>query len=149
MLQVAPSAYRRHAARQRDPALRSPRARRDVLMAQIQRVFQDHHGVYGADKVWRQLKREGIAVARCTVERLMRVQGLQGVRRGKRVRTTITDEANSRPLDRVNRQFRAARPNTWPSSSMSTPGASSAGRSARPFRAGRAGAGPVRPSARR
>jgi len=80
-------------------------------MAQIQRVFQDHHGVYGTDKVWRQLKREGIAVARCTVERLMRRQGLQGVRRGKRVRTTIAEDAASRPLDRVNRQFRAARPN--------------------------------------
>jgi len=112
VLQVAPSAYRRHAARQRDPALRSPRARRDdALMAHIQRVFQANHGVYGADKVWRQLKREGIAVARCTVERLMRVQGLQGVCRGKRVRTTTAEDAASRPLDRANRQFRAARPN--------------------------------------
>jgi len=111
-LQVAPSAYRRHAARQRDPSRRSRRARRDDhLMAHIQRIFQDNHGVYGADKVWRQLNREGIAVARCTVERLMRRQGLQGVRRGKRVLTTVADEAASRPLDRVNRQFRAARPN--------------------------------------
>jgi len=67
--------------------------------------------VYGADKVWRQLNREGIAVARCTVERLMRVQGLQGVRRGKRVRTTVPDDAADRPLDRVNRQFQAERPN--------------------------------------
>jgi len=112
VLQVAPSAYRRHAARRRDPSRRSLRARRDDhLIPQIQRVWQDNHGVYGADKVWRQLKREGIAVARCTVERLMRVQGLQGVRRGKRVRTTVADDAASQPLDRVNRQFRAARPN--------------------------------------
>jgi len=67
--------------------------------------------VYGADKVWRQLNREGICVARCTVERLMRNQGLQGVRRGKRVRTTVADDALERPLDRVNRQFHADRPN--------------------------------------
>jgi len=111
-LQVAPSAYRRHAARQRDPALRSPRAQRDEqLMTEIERVWQENHGVYGADKVWRQLNREGLAVARCTVERLMRRQGLQGVRRGKRVRTTVADDATDRPLDRVNRQFHADRPN--------------------------------------
>jgi len=67
--------------------------------------------VYGADKVWRQLNREGVAVARCTVERLMRAQGLQGVRRGKRLRTTVPDDAATQPLDRVNRQFRADRPN--------------------------------------
>lgn len=112
MLQVASSAYRRHAARLRDPSRRSDRARRDEqLKPQVQRVWQENHRVYGADKVWRQLSREGVAVARCTVERLMRVQGLQGVRRGKRVRTTIADDAASRPLDRVNRQFRADRPN--------------------------------------
>jgi len=111
-LQVAPSAYRRHAARQRDPSLRSPRARRDEqLVPDIKRVWQDNLGVYGVDKVWRQLNREGIVVARCTVERLMRSQGLQGVRRGKRVRTTIADDAADRPLDRVNRQFHADRPN--------------------------------------
>jgi len=82
-LQVAPSAYWRHAARWRNPALRSPRARRDDdLNPHIQRVFEANHGVYGADKVWRQLNREGLTVARCTVERLMRTQGLQGVRRG-------------------------------------------------------------------
>ena len=67
--------------------------------------------VYGADKVWRQLNREGVAVARCTVERLMRQQGLQGVRRGKAVRTTVPDPKAPCPLDRVNRQFRAERPN--------------------------------------
>lgn len=112
MLQVASSAYRRHAAQLRDPARRSDRARRDEqLMPHVRRVWQENHRVYGADKVWRQLNREGVMVARCTVERLMRAQGLQGVRRGKRLRTTIADEAASRPMDRVNRQFRAERPN--------------------------------------
>ncbi len=67
--------------------------------------------VYGADKVWRQLNREGISVARCTVERLMRQQGLQGVRRGKKPRTTVPDPKAACPLDRVNRQFRAERQN--------------------------------------
>ena len=67
--------------------------------------------VYGADKVWRQLRREGTTVARCTVERLMRLRGLQGVRRGKSVRTTVPDTKAACPLDRVNRQFKAQRPN--------------------------------------
>jgi len=112
VLQVAPSAYRRHAARQCNPALRSVRAQRDErLKTDIERVWQENLGVYGADKVWRQLNREGIVVARCTVERLMRSQGLQGVRRGKRVRTTVADDAADRPLDRVNRQFHADKPN--------------------------------------
>ena len=89
-LQVAPSAYRRHAARQRDPALLPARARRDAsLLPQVQRVYDQNLRVYGTDKVWRQLRREGTAVARCTVERLMRLRGLQGVRRGKGVRTTV------------------------------------------------------------
>jgi putative transposase len=113
VLQVAPSGYRRHAARQRNPALRSARAQCDeVLVAQIERVWQDNlRGVYGADKVWKQLKREGVAVARCTVERLMRRLGLRGVSRGKVVRTTISDPKVACPLDRVNRQFKADRPN--------------------------------------
>lgn len=112
MLQVASSAYRRRAARLCDPSRRSDRARRDEqLMPHVQQVWQENHRVYGADKVWRQLNREGVMVARCTVERLMRAQGLQGVRRGKRLRTTIADDAASRPMDRVNRQFRAERPN--------------------------------------
>ncbi len=81
------------------------------LLPQVQRVWQANHQVYGAEKVWRQLNREGIAVARCTVERLMRQLGLQGVRRGKAVRTTIPDPKAPCPLDRVNRQFRAERPN--------------------------------------
>jgi putative transposase len=111
-LQIAPSGYRRHAAQQRNPALRCTRALRDhELLAQVQRVWQANMQVYGADKVWRQLKREGIQVARCTVERLMKRQGLKGARRGKRVRTTVPDKALPCPLDRVNRQFKADRPN--------------------------------------
>jgi len=74
-------------------------------------VWQQNFMVYGADKVWRQLRREGVAVARCTVERLMRELGLRGVRRGKQLRTTVPDPKAPCPLDRVNRQFRAERPN--------------------------------------
>jgi len=111
-LQVAPSGYWRHAARQRDPSLRSARARRDeTLIPEIQRVWHANHQVYGADKVWRQLRRDKIAVARCTIERLMRRLGLRGVVRGKVVRTTLGDLTAPRPLDRVNRQFKADRPN--------------------------------------
>jgi transposase InsO family protein len=112
VLQIAPSGYRRHAAQQRNPALRCERVQRDdTLLPQIQRVWQTNMQVYGADKVWHQLNREGIAVARCTVERLMRRSGLQGVRRGKVVRTTISNAKAPCPLDRVNRQFKADRPN--------------------------------------
>ena len=112
LLRVAPSAYWRHAARQRNPALLSARTRRDAfLIPHIQRVWQANFQVYGADKVWRQLQREGIQVARCTVERLMRRLGLRGVRRGKVVRTTFGDTVAPCPLDRVNRQFKADRPN--------------------------------------
>ena len=111
-LQVAPSAYRRHVARRRNPALLSVRARRDaILLPQVQRVYDQNLRVYGADKVWRQLGREGTSVARCTVERLMRLLGLQGVRRGRSLRTTVPDAKAACPLDRVNRQFRAERPN--------------------------------------
>jgi len=111
-LQVAPSAYRRYAARVRNPALLPARAQRDaILLPQVQRVFDQNLRVYGADKVWRQLLREGVTVARCTVERLMRRAGLQGVRRGKGVRTTVPDAKAACPLDRVNRQFKADRPN--------------------------------------
>jgi len=112
LLRVAPSAYWRHVARQRDPSLLSARARRDAfLVPHIQRVWQANFQVYGADKVWRQLQREGIQVARRTVERLMRRLGLRGVRRDKVVRTTFADTAAPCPLDRVNRQFKADRPN--------------------------------------
>ena len=80
-------------------------------MAQIRRVHEANFGVYGARKVWRQLAREGIVVARCTVERLMRQMGLRGAVRGKETRTTIADEATPCPADKVNRQFRAPHPN--------------------------------------
>ena len=112
VLQIAPSGYWRHAARQRNPALRCARAKRDdVLAPQIERVWQANMQVYGADKVWHQMNREGTIVARCTVERLMKHLGLQGVRRGKVVRTTIPDKSVACPLDRVNRRFKAERPN--------------------------------------
>src|SRR5918995_370294 len=95
-LQVAPSSY--YAAITRPPSAR--RRRDEALQGAIREVWDEHRQVYGADKVWAQLKREGIPVARCTVERLMRQLGLRGVVRGKtRVRTTIGDEASARPLD--------------------------------------------------
>ena len=112
MLQIAPSGYRRHAAQVREPHRRCARAKRDaLLLPEIERVWQGNLQVYGADKVWKQLGREGMAVARCTVERLMRRQGLRGVVRGRVVRTTVSDGKAPCPLDRVNRQFRAERPN--------------------------------------
>jgi len=120
VLQIAPSAYWRHAARRRDPALCSPLTQRDArLVPVVRRVWQAKMQVYGADKVWRQLNREGVAVACCTVERLMRQEGLQGARRGKTVRTTVPDPKAPCPLDRVNRQFRAERPNQSSSTSTS------------------------------
>jgi transposase InsO family protein len=112
VLQIAPSGYRRYAAQQRNPELRCARAKRDdILMPEIQRVWQDNMQVYGADKVWHQLNREHDHVARCTVERLMRRMGLQGIQRGKTVRTTIPDTSVPCPLDKVNRQFKAEHPN--------------------------------------
>ena len=94
------------------PELQTNRAKLDAaLMPQLRRVWEANWQVYGADKVWKQMNREGIAVARCTVERLMNKQGLCGVRRGKVVRTTTPDTSAPCPLDRVNRQFTADRPN--------------------------------------
>jgi putative transposase len=88
------------------------RAQRDQrLIPHIQQVWQANMRVYGADKIWKQMNRDGVVVARCTVERLMRLGGLQGVRRGKAVRTTVPDTKAPCPLDRVNRQFKAQRPN--------------------------------------
>ena len=111
-LQIAPSRYWREAARRRDPALCPARHQRDAtVVPEIERVWASNMKVYGADKVWKQLHREGIRVARCTVERLMRRHGWQGARRGKRVRTTMPDTKAPCPLDRVNRQFQAERPN--------------------------------------
>jgi putative transposase len=112
VLPIAPSTYYAHAARRADPKRLPARARRDAaLMIEIRRVSEENFCVYGVRKVWRQLSREGIAVARCTVARLMRAMGLQGAVRGKPVRTTISDKAAPCPLDRVNRQFQAPRPN--------------------------------------
>jgi putative transposase len=112
VLPIAPSTYHAHVASRRDPARLSERARRDgVLKTEIDRVFKDNFGVYGVRKVWRQMKREGFDVARCTVARLMKAQGLQGVIRGRPVRTTVSDKAAPCPLDLVNRQFLAPRPN--------------------------------------
>jgi putative transposase len=78
---------------------------------QVQRVWHANRCAYGADKVWKQMNRDGLDIARCTVERLMKCLGLQGVRRGKVVRTTISDMKAPCPLDRVNRIFKAERPN--------------------------------------
>ena len=112
VLPIAPSTYHAHAARRRDPARLSARARQDAkLKIQVRKVFDENFRVYGVRKVWRQLKREGFDVARCTVSRLMRDMGLQGVIRGKTVKTTISDKAAPCPLDHVNRQFKAPRPN--------------------------------------
>jgi putative transposase len=112
VLPIAPSTYHARAAQRVDPAKASPRARQDlVLMEQIRRVHEANFGVYGARKIWRQLGREGVAVARCTVERLMRRMGLRGAVRGKETKTTITDKATPCPADKVNRQFRAPQPN--------------------------------------
>ncbi|RSX60187.1 IS3 family transposase [Sphingomonas koreensis] len=112
VLPIAPSTYHAHTARRIEPTKRSARARRDdALGPEVRRVFEENFRVYGVRKVWRQLRREGLDVARCTVARLMRAMGLAGVIRGKPVRTTISDRAAPCPLDRVNRQFRAPAPN--------------------------------------
>jgi transposase InsO family protein len=112
VLPIAPSTYYEHAARKADPDRRPARERRDIELSQeIRRVFAANFGVYGVRKVWRQMWREGIAVARCTVARLMRQMGLQGVVRGKSIKTTVSDAAAPCPRDRVNRQFTAPRPN--------------------------------------
>jgi putative transposase len=112
LLPIAPSTYYAHVARRLDPGKLSCRAKCDeALKAQIRRVFEENFRVYGVRKVWRQLAREGIAVARCTVARLMQAMSLQGAVRGKPLRTTISDKAAPCPFDRVNRQFRAPQPN--------------------------------------
>jgi putative transposase len=94
VLPIAPSTYHAGVAQRADPAKASPRAQQDlVLMAQIRRVHAANFGVYGVRKVWRQLGREGVAVARCTVARLMRQMGLRSAVHGKETRTTIADKA--------------------------------------------------------
>nr|WP_198398761.1 IS3 family transposase [Burkholderia ubonensis] len=112
ILPIAPSTYYRRASRRSDPERWPARARRDAeLKARIRQVWDENFGVYGARKVWRQLLRDGVKVARCTVERLMKAMGLQGVRRGRVVKTTQSNRATPCPLDKVNRQFQAERPN--------------------------------------
>lgn len=113
VLPIAPSTYYEHRARDEDPERRPARDKRDdKLRLEITRVWNDNQAVYGADKVWRQLRLDGIDVARCTVERLMRELGLQGAVRGTTFKvTTVADEAAIRPPDLVHRQFEAIRPN--------------------------------------
>ena len=100
VLPIAPSTYHERVAQRRDPGRLSVRTRRDQdLRPEVVRVFAENFGVYGVRKVWRQMNREGFAIARCTVERLMRDLNLQGVIRGKPVRTTISNKATPCPLD--------------------------------------------------
>ena len=111
VLPIAPSTYRAHAACVADPATASARVRRDgALRPEIARVWEENFKVYGVRKVWRQLLREGIDVARCTVARLIRQMGLRGTVRGKVVKTTIPNPATPCPADHVNRRFTATRP---------------------------------------
>jgi transposase InsO family protein len=111
-LPIAPSTFYDHLAKRADPQLLSDRAKQDAeLRPEIRRVFEANWRVYGVRKVWRQLGREGVDVARCTVARLMNDMGLQGAIRGKPHRTTIPDRKAPCPLDRVNRQFRVPAPN--------------------------------------
>lgn len=108
-LDIAPSTYYWHQQRRKSPERRSCRDKRDaMLIPEIQRVYEENYSVYGVRKVWRQLKREGVGAARCTIERLMKVLQIRGVTRGKRVRTTCSKAET--PQDRVNRQFVAERP---------------------------------------
>ena len=112
VLPIAPSTYYELKARERDPERRPQRAKRDELLRpEVCRVHAENLGVYGVRKVWKQMRREGQPVARCTVARLMRVEGLRGVVRGRRFKTTILDEHADRPRDLVERRFVAERPN--------------------------------------
>jgi transposase InsO family protein len=112
VLPIAPSTYYEHKARDREPERMPRRTQRDAaLRPEITRVWHANRRVYGAKKVWKQLQREAIPVARCTVARLMKASGLRGVVRGRRIRTTSADPAAQRPLDLVQRHFHATRPN--------------------------------------
>jgi transposase InsO family protein len=112
VLPIAPSTYYEQKAREHDPQRRPARAVRDeALKPPIRRVWDENFRVYGAHEVWKQLNREGLRVARCTVERLMSSLGLCGVVRGKKLKTTIPDELADHRLDRVNRTFTVSRPN--------------------------------------
>lgn len=112
VLQIAASTFYAHLAVENDPAKASDRVKRDAeLRPEMKRVWKDNRSVYGARKLWHAMKREKFDVARCTIERLMRDIGIEGVRRGKKIKTTWPDKALPCPLDRVNRQFRAMMPN--------------------------------------
>jgi transposase InsO family protein len=112
VLPIAPATYYRHKAWKADPDSRPARQKTDeYFSAEVSRVWKANYEVYGAKKVWRQLLRDGIAVGRCTIERLMKAMGLQGAVRGKTKRTTISSDQDHRPLDLVQRNFTAIRPN--------------------------------------
>mgnify|MGYP000208996487 CR=1 FL=1 len=112
VLQIAPSTFYERLAIERDPERASDRAKRDASMCkEMADIWTKNRSIYGARKLWRAMKREKIDIARCTVERLMRQLGIQGVRRGKKIKTTYGEPANQCPLDKVNRQFRASQPN--------------------------------------
>jgi putative transposase len=112
MLPIAPSTFYAHIERRHTPEKSPPRVLRDAaLKPVVQRVYDDNFQVYGAEKVWLQMNREGEGVARCTVERLMKSMGLQGVVRGKTIKTTRSDKSTPCPLDHVNRKFHAPCPN--------------------------------------
>lgn len=109
---IAPSTYWLHQSLEKHPEKRSQRVQRDdELKTEILRVWQASDCNYGARKIWQQLNRELVPIARCTVERLMKSLGIMGVRRGKHCITTVPDELSEKPLDLVNRQFQAERPN--------------------------------------
>jgi transposase InsO family protein len=112
-LPIAPATYYEHRVRRADPERSSERSKRDAeLKPEIQRVFDENFAVYGAEKVWRQLRREDVGVARCTVERLMRSLGLRGAVRGRAFKiTTVADVSAMRPPDLVQREFHAEGPN--------------------------------------
>ena len=112
LLPIAPSTYYENIAKRQDVDRLSIRARRDVVLkVEIRRVFDANFQVYGVRKIWRQLQREGFDVARCTVARLMKAMGIEGIIRGKPIKTTFPDKSAPSPLDRVNRQFKAPAPN--------------------------------------
>lgn len=111
-LKIASSTYYKHHRCDIEPKCRSERTKRDeILCEKIREVWEENHEVYGVRKVWRQLKRQGVNVARCTVARLMKSMSLQGVIRGKRVKTTVSNKQIITPDDLVNRDFSASRPN--------------------------------------
>jgi transposase InsO family protein len=112
LLPIAPSTYYRCKSLEAHPEKRCQRALNDeLLVVEVERVYDESHRNYGARKIWKQLKRESIQVARCTVERLMKKLGIEGVRRGKRCITTIPPDSANKPLDLVNRVFKAEHPN--------------------------------------